>query len=251
MPWTERGVVDERFRLVALYLQGEHTMMELAGQFGVSRKTAYKWVRRYRHAGPEGLRDRSRAPRSHPHAVSDEVVDVLLQARRAHPTWGPRKLLAWLTPRRRDLSFPAASTVGDILGRYGLTRRRGRSRRVKPFNEPFSACTEPNTVWCADFKGQFRLGDGSYCYPLTITDAFSRLIICCKALRGTKGAPVKAAFEEAFREFGLPIAIRTDNGTPFASRGPLRSDYALPVVVEARGSARANRTWSARAERPP
>lgn len=203
-----------------MYLADECGMTELCEYFGVSRKTGYKWVERYRREGPEGLLDRSRAPRSHPRAILDPVVEVLLEARRKHPTWGPRKILPWLARKRPDLDLPAPSTVGDLFRRYGLTRPRRRRRRVPPFTKPFEKCSAPNSVWCTDFKGQFRTGDGQMCYPLTITDAYSRLIIRCKGLEAPKGAAVRPVFESAFREFGLPKAIRSDNGTPFASRGP-------------------------------
>ena len=143
-----------------------------------------------------------------------------MATRRTHPTWGPRKLLALLREENHRIRLPAASTVGDLLKRYGLSEPRKCVRKVAPYTKPFAACTRPNEVWCTDFKGQFQTGDLTLCYPLTITDAHSRFILRCQGMRRPTGAAVRPHFEMAFREFGLPKAIRCDNGSPFATRGP-------------------------------
>lgn len=219
MAWKERSRVDERVLLVGEYLKGERGMAELCREFGVSRKTAYKWVARYQIDGPSGLADRSRAPLTHPRRIEPATVEMLVEARRAHANWGARKVLAWLGRKSPALELPAASTVNDIFTRYGLSRARSARRRTPPFTEPFADADAPNRVWCADFKGDFKTGDRKRCYPVTITDAYSRMLLRCTALCSTKTTRVRPIFEAAFREFGLPDRIRTDNGTPFASRG--------------------------------
>jgi putative transposase len=219
MTWKERSHVDERVLLMGEYLKGERAMADLCREFGVSRKTAYKWLDRYRRDGPAGLHDRSRAPHSHPSRVEPAVLEALLQGRRAHPHWGARKILAWLARRQPDLALPVPSTVSAIFARYGLSRSPRARRRTPPYTDPFADALQPNNVWCADFKGDFRTGDGKRCYPLTLTDAYSRMLLSCAALRSPKTTRVKPVFEMIFRELGLPECIRTDNGTPFASRG--------------------------------
>ena len=219
MAWKERSRMDERVQLVGEYLKGERSMISLCQDFGVSRKTAYKWVARYAHEGPVGLQDRSRAAHNHPNRLDVAVVEALLMARRSHPHWGARKILAWLARKEPELALPVSSTVSELFAKYGLSRKRQAHRRTPPYTDPFADADAPNRVWCADFKGDFPTGDGQRCYPLTLTDAFSRSLLCCKALRSTKTIRVRPMFDAAFREFGLPERIRTDNGTPFASRG--------------------------------
>jgi putative transposase len=183
MVWKERSRVDERVLLVGEYMKGERPMTELCREFGVSRKTAYKWVGRYQAEGPSGLQDRSRAPHEHPCRVEPVVVEAVLQARRSHPHWGARKLLAWLDREQPGLALPVPSTVNIMLAKYGLSRSRQTRRRTPPYTDPFADADAPNRVWCADFKGDFRTGDGKRCYPLTLTDAFSRMLLRCTALR--------------------------------------------------------------------
>lgn len=211
--------MKERSRFVVEQESGRYMMAELCRIFGISRETGYKWVERYEAEGPAGLADRSRAPRRHPNAVPAEVEAVILETRAAYPTWGPKKLRAWLQTHRPEEGWPAASTIGEILERHGLTAPRKKRRRTPPYTEPFAACDGPNAVWCMDFKGWFRTGDGVRCDPLTISDAFSRYVLRCQALRDTCCETVRRLCEAAFREYGLPWAIRTDNGSPFASRG--------------------------------
>ncbi|HUS17211.1 MAG TPA: integrase core domain-containing protein [Chloroflexia bacterium] len=224
MPWKEICAMDQRVQFVADCLAGELTMAAVCRAYGISRPTGYKWLDRYRAQGAAGLEERSRAPLSHPHAVAAEVEAAILAARAAHPTWGPRKLLAWLQARRErglepPLALPAASTAGEILRRAGLAVPRRRRARTPPWTQPLAHAGAPNAVWCADFKGQFRTADGARCYPLTISDASSRYLLRCVGLAAIDGARVRPLFEAAFREFGLPRALRTDNGPPFASVG--------------------------------
>jgi transposase InsO family protein len=207
-------------KFIARIEEGER-MSDVCADFEISRKTGYKFLNRYRQYGPVGLYDEPRAAHRLPHRVPDELVRLLLDARRAHPTWGARKLRAWLAAKQPGLRLPAPSTIGDALKRHGLVKTRRRRRYVPLPTTSRHLALAPNQVWCADFKGQFRLGNGRYCYPLTITDSFSRFIVACEALEDTKGGPAQNAFEIAFREHGLPEAILTDNGAPFASRGLL------------------------------
>jgi transposase InsO family protein len=210
--------MDERVKFIAAYLRGELSVSRLCEAFGVSRKTAYKWISRYSSGGVAELVERSRRPRSNPNSTSKEVTALLLATRKQHPTWGPKKLLGTLALAYPGLRFPALSTIGHLMARYGLTRPRRTTRRTSPYGQPFLDCDGPNAVWCGDFKGHFRLADRSRCHPMTITDAYSRYVLRCEALRHPRREPTRAVFEQAFREFGLPDAIRTDNGPPFASR---------------------------------
>lgn len=208
--------MNERVKFIARYLEKDESFSALCARAGVSRKTGYKWVERYNAAGVSALVDQSRAPRSHPHAVAGAVVDAILAIRRKHPRWGPRKLLAVLRRCDASIVWPAASTVGDILRQRGLVRRRRRRRCSEPYADRLAAYTAPNAIWCADFKGHFPVGD-ERCHPLTIMDGFSRYLLRCHALRRPLGGPVQHVFESAFREFGLPQTIRTDNGPPFST----------------------------------
>lgn len=209
--------MDERVKFVAEVRCGVATVKELARMYGISRKTAYKWLGRYASQGPVGLLEQSRAPHGNPNAVPDEVVELLVALRKKRPTWGPRKLLAALERQRLGLRLPAASTVATILATRGLVAHRRRARRTPVYDGPFTSCRAPNQVWCADFKGHFALGDRHVCHPLTITDAFSRYLLRCEGMARTDGPAVREHFDAAFCEFGLPEAIRTDNGVPFSS----------------------------------
>lgn len=218
MPWEVTSPLKERQKFVQAYVTGRYTVTELAEAFGVSRKTAHKMIKRFAEAGPAGIEDRPHTAHTHPNATPDEVAQAVIRQKRAHPTWGPLKLL----PTTADTpevtaAWPAPSTRGFILARVGLTQRRRRRRRVPPSTEPFSACDRPNAVWCADFKGWFRTQDGQRCDPLTVSDAYSRMLLCCRGMDRPDYAHVRPAFEAVFREYGLPDAIRTDNGPPFAS----------------------------------
>lgn len=216
MPWKETLVMDERMKLVQLVEEGE-SVAEAARQLGVSRKTAHKWLERYSEHGVAGLADQSRAPHNRPTTLQESIVERILLLRVAHPTWGPRKLKHWLQEHEPQSAWPAASTIGALLKDRDLVTRRRKKRPLHPHSQPLAHCDGPNRVWCADFKGWFRTGDGQRCDPLTATDGFSRYLLCLKGLTRPTHAGVQPLFDAAFREFGLPTAIRTDNGVPFAS----------------------------------
>jgi transposase InsO family protein len=210
--------MDERVKFIAAYLRGELSVCRLCDAFGVSRKTAYKWISRYASGGVLELVERSRRPRSSPNAMSREVAALLLATRKQHASWGPKKLVGALSLVYPGLRFPALSTVGHLLARYGLTKPRRTTRRTSPYGQPFLGYDKPNAVWCGDYKGHFRLVDRTRCHPMTISDGFSRYVLRCEGLRHPRYEPTRTVFEQAFREYGLPDAIRTDNGSPFASR---------------------------------
>ena len=216
MPWNETDRMNERVKFIARYLQQDEPFTVLCEAAGISRKTGYKWVERYEGSGVVALVDRSRAPRSHPHAVPEAVVETVVAMRCRHPRWGPRKLLAILRRHEPTRAWPVASTVGDILRQRGLVRRRRRRRYSAPYAERLGDYAAPNAIWCADFKGHFAVGDAR-CHPLTIMDGFSRYLLRCHALPRPLSAPTRQVFESAFREFGLPQTIRTDNGAPFST----------------------------------
>ena len=218
MPWKESKPMDQRVRLIQDYEDGEN-ITALAESYGVSRKTVYKWLQRHASGGVAGLADRSRAPLHYPHKVSEEMIAAIIAARHRWK-WGPRKLRVKLSEAQPKIAWPAESTIGEILKRAGLTHRRKLRLRVPPYGQPFAAVHDANQTWCADFKGWFRTGDGSRCDPLTITDAHSRYLFRCQIAAKTDTIHVAAIFESAFREYGLPLVIHSDNGTPFASRAP-------------------------------
>ena len=197
---------------------GNWTMTELCLRYGISRNTGYKWLERYRQSGASGLHDHSRAPRSCPHQTSDELVELILEENSRYG-WGARKILKRLQKRFPERTLPARSTIFDILEKHGRVRPRRRLRRWKhPGAAPFNT-TAPNQVWTVDFKGQFLMRNGIYCYPLTIVDHFSRYLLCCHGLPDVRTRGVKSQFLRLFRQHGLPDAIRSDNGSPFASTG--------------------------------
>ena len=219
MGWMETRAVDERMRFVmAVGLQDE-AFAAVCRRFGVSRKTGYKWLERYANEGVEGLINRSRAPLDHPQAVPVAIAERCLDVRRAHPTWGPVKVRAWLERRAPATQWPAVSTIGALFEREGLTVKRRLRRRSPPSSVPFAHCGAANDVWCIDFKGWFLTGDGSHCEPLTLSDAASRYLLRCQAMARTDTDHVWPVLDAAFREFGLPHRLRSDNGPPFASRG--------------------------------
>jgi putative transposase len=177
--------VDERVLLIGEHMKGHQPLAELCHQFGVSRKTANKWIARYNHDGPAGLEDRSRAPHNHPNRIAQVSTEALGQARKAHQHWGARKILAWLERMHPELDLPVASTVNAVFAKYGLTRTRQARRRTPPSTDRFADSDEANRIWCSDFKGDIKTGDGKRCYPLTITDTFSRMLLRCVAMSST------------------------------------------------------------------
>ena len=217
MPWEETCVMDRRMRFIAACVTGEESVASLCRQFGVSRKTGHKWLGRYRDEGAGGLADRSRAPRSNARSMDDAVAEAVILLRHQRPTWGPRKIKAWLEDRHPEQVWPAASTIGALFDRQCLTRHRKRRRRSAPQTAPLGDCAAPNDVWCADFKGWFLTGDGTHVEPFTLSDGHSRYLLRCEAVGRTDEAHVWPILADAFREYGLPKALRSDNGPPFAS----------------------------------
>lgn len=210
--------MDQRLAFMAEWLRDEWTMTELAERYGISRKTAYKWVDRYEADPAAGLGDRPRAPHTHGRAMAASIRDAILALRGAHRHWGPKKLRAILRERQPAEPWPAASTIGDLLRRAGLSQPRRRTRYIVPLTQPLAAAQAPNDVWTADFKGWFRTADQTRCDPLTVADACSRFVFCCRIVAPSERG-VRPWFERAFREYGLPLAMRTDNGSPFATTG--------------------------------
>ena len=220
MPWKESKALDERKHFIEEWEKGEEQVAELCRRYGIARQTGYKWAKRYAEEDEQGLEERSRAPQHCPHALSEGVAEAIVGLRRQRPRWGPRKLRAYLQARQPQRNWPAASSIGALLSREGLTQRRHLRRRTPSYSEPLAHAQAPNQLWCADYKGWFYCGDGQRCDPLTTTDAFSRYLLRCRAVPKTDGVEAKTVLEAVFREYGLPEAIRTDNGPPFASRAP-------------------------------
>ena len=220
MSWKVSDAVEQRLELVKEILQDEESMAELCRRYGVSRTIGYKWLHRYCEEGLAGLQERSRAPHQHPNQVTDEVEERVLELREAHPRWGPNKLRAKLQAQEPGRHWPAQSTLATLLKRHGLTQQRRKRRRAVPSKQPLAHAEGPNSVWCADYKGWFLCGDGTRCYPLTISDGYSRYLLRCQALRQTETRSARRVFTAAFRDYGLPAVIRTDNGAPFATVGP-------------------------------
>lgn len=219
MPWKESSSMDERLRFINAWQKRQVSFSSLCREFGVCRPTGYKWIDRFLREGEAGLVEESRAPFSQPNLTPVVLQNRILRLRRKYPTWGPRKLRNWLEENEPQHAWPAASTIGDLLRREGLCSARPLRRRTPPYSAPLAHAEAPNDVWCADFKGWFVCGNGDRCDPLTITDAYSRFLIRCQIVPKTDGPHTRSVFEAAFRQFGLPKRIRTDNGTPFASHG--------------------------------
>jgi putative transposase len=219
MPWQVKDVVEQRWQFIEEWRSGLWTMAELCRHYELTRKIGYKWVSRYEDQGMAGLEDRRRDPHHHPNMLAEEQERAIIELRAAHPTWGARKLRRLLEREQPEVALPAASTIGAVLKRHGLTVERRRRHRAPPRSEPLAHADGPNRVWCGDYKGWFRTADGCRCDPLTITDAYSRYLLRCQAVPEINGVYAKTVFEAAFREYGLPEIIRTDNGAPFGSHG--------------------------------
>lgn len=220
MPWKATTPMSERLKFVLQILEHGERVTDMCKEYGISRKTGHKYLKAYKEYGPVALYDASRKPDSSPHRTPPETAALLVKARKRHPTWGPKKLGAWLRAKHEGIVLPSSSTIGEILKREGLVRPRKSRKRFTPIQSgPLTQPTKPNEVWAVDFKGQFRLGNGGLCYPLTITDVYSRYLLACVGLEGTEWAPAKLVFAEVFKQYGLPGVIRSDNGTPFASVG--------------------------------
>lgn len=219
MPWKERTAVEERKAFITAFARREQSFSALCRYFGISRPTGYKWLERFDAVGESGLEDQSRVPAHQPRAMPEALRVPILELRAEHPTWGPKKLKARLERLHPHLAWPARSTIGQLLKREGLAHPRPARRRTLIHDQPLLHAQAPNDVWCADFKGWFLCRNGQRCDPLTVSDAYSRYLLRCRAVPKTDGPHVREIFEAAFREFGLPAAIRTDNGPPFASAG--------------------------------
>src|SRR3984893_7828531 len=224
MPWKESSVMEERLRFVARLLDGE-PMTDMCREFGISRKTGYKIFDRYKEHGLEALTDRSRPPVRYANQLPQQIESLIVNFKRNKPHWGARKIRELLVRRLAgDVRVPAKSTIHAVLDRHGLVKRM-RKTRNRAHGTPLSEGAAPNDLWCADFK----LGNGRYCYPLTVTDHASRFLLLCEALDSTREELAITAFERLFRERGLPLAIRSDNGVPFASPNALFNLSKLSV----------------------
>ena len=268
MPWKVSGALEQRVRFVLDHESGLYSMAELCSRFGISRQCGYKWVERYRREGLAGLQDVSRAPRHSPHRTDRATEELLIDMRRSQPTWGSRKIIARLEKMYPQLKrqLPAASTVDDLYRRSGLLHSKRRKKRFEEVVRVPLEANAPNDVWSADFKGEFRLANGSYCYPFTVSDAFSRFLIGCQGEPSTASLGVRNALQRAFHEYGLPKAIRTDNGLPFVGHGRsglsqlsvwwiklgIRHQRIAPGRPDQNGRhERMHRTLKAEATRPP
>lgn len=229
MPWKESSVMDERLRFVARLLEGER-MSDVCGEFGISRKTGYKIRNRYREDGVEALSDRSRRPVRYANQLPEQIERLIVDSNREKPHWGARKIRELLIRKLAgDMRIPAKSTVHAVLDRHGLVKRAKQRRRQKAQGTTLSQALTPNAVWCTDFKGEFKLGNGRYCYPLTVTDQASRYLFAVEAFDSNRQDGVIEAFVQLFKEYGLPGAIRSDNGVPFASPNGLYNLSRLSV----------------------
>ncbi|HVW56715.1 MAG TPA: IS481 family transposase [Rhizobiaceae bacterium] len=230
MPWRECSVMEERLRFVARLLDGEG-MSAVCREFGISRKTGYKIFNRYKDEGLEALTDRSRRPVRYANQLPDQIERAIVRLKQDKPHWGARKIRELLVRKLAgEVRIPARSTVHAVLDRHGLvSQARKRNRANKAAGTPLCDAVQPNDLWCVDFKGEFKLGNGRYCYPLTVTDQASRYLLACEALEATKEVPVIEAFVRLFKERGLPVAMRSDNGLPFASPNGLYNLSKLSV----------------------
>ncbi len=219
MPWKETCAMDQRVQLIGDWLKQEYTIKELSEQYRVSRKTVYKWIGRYEGKGLSALEELSHTPHTHPNATPPEVIDRLINTKLQHKNWGPKKVIAWLQRHHPETRWPVTSTAGSILKKEGLTKERRFRHHTPVYSEPFQGCERPNDVWSIDYKGQFRMGDRRLCYPLTISDNYSRYLLACQGLFHPNYEKTQPWLERAFREYGLPLAMRNDNGAPFASVG--------------------------------
>ena len=217
MPWKTSTPVDLRMEMMARLGRGEK-LTDLCREYGISRKTGDKFRQRYKRFGIDGLKDRSHAAIVIPHKTPPEIIELVVAERKQHPTWGPRKLKEVLQ-RRHQRVFPAPSTIGDILAVHGLVSPRRTRKRHAPQLTGLREANAPNDIWCIDYKGQFRLGDGGLCYPLTLTDQFSRYLLCVEGMGAISDEAARDVCEDVFRRFGIPKVIRSDNGVPFASTG--------------------------------
>lgn len=228
MPWKEIHVMDERIKFIGRLLSGEK-MSGLCREFGISRVTGYKIWESYQEYGYKGIYNQSRAPHKHPNQTPFEVENLIVRLKKERPTWGAPKIREIISNKYPSIKIPATSTVHSILDRHDLVNKRRKRNSFQAMASYLSNPKQPNDLWCVDFKGQFRMGNKNYCYPLTLSDFVSRFLISCEALSSTEENPCFPVFEAAFKEFGLPVAIRSDNGIPFASGNSLWNLTKLSV----------------------
>ena len=219
MGWKVKDVQEQRFRFIEEYRREDLSLSGLCQSYGISRPTAYKWIERYEEEGLEGLQDRSRAPHHPARAMAEGVKELILAVKAKHCFWGARKILAHLEANSPGQDWPAVSSIGELLKQHGLTVARKRRVRSERAPHPLAPADEVHRVWSVDFKGWFLTGDGQRCNPLTLTDNYSRYLLRCQAVRAETTVHVKPVLEAAFREYGLPERIRSDNGAPFGSNG--------------------------------
>lgn len=222
MPWTEMRPMDSKLQFISFAIDSTLNMTELCSHFNISRKTGYKWLYRYAEHGPEGLLDRSRAPKNVPHKTSPEITDYIVSCRKKHPSWGARKITQKAQKEASHLELPSETTINNIIKGHGLINKKRKRRKPGHPGKPSKTAHSPNEIWTTDFKGQFKTRDGQYCYPLTIMDEYSRFLIDCQGLYSTGYTGSFSVFKRAFKEYGLPSAIKSDNGAPFATIGIAR-----------------------------
>jgi transposase InsO family protein len=218
MPWKVINHMELKNQLVTDHLKEHFSITDLSQKYGISRPTVYKWLERYEQLGIEGLKEQSRAPNHCPHRTSEEIINLVIQEKLQNRKRGPRKVRAQLKRRYPEIHFPATSTLAYWLKKEGLVEPRKKRKHVPPYTQPFCECHAPNNVWSIDYKGQFYMKNNRVCYPLTVSDNFSRYLLGCKALAGPRYCPTRSCLEAIFRKYGLPDAIRSDNGTPFAGQ---------------------------------
>lgn len=216
MPWQKTPIKLQKNRFIAEWLDQELTITALCERYNISRPTAYSLIKRYQEEGEAAFIERSHCRETHPNQTSDQLVQILLETKQRHLDWGPLTIQAWLKKNKPNFLWPAVSTIGDIFNRHGLVKKRQKRKRVPPHSEPLRTCDAPNKVWSADYKGQFKLKNEQYCFPLTMTDNYSRFLFCCDGFDRIHEKTAVKSFENVFREYGMPDAIRTDNGYPFA-----------------------------------
>jgi putative transposase len=219
MPWRRIEPMEERKQFINLAMDRVINMKDLCSVFEISRKTGYKWLARYKENGIKGLEELSKAPKKPPNKTGEDVVEFILETRRRHPKWGPRTITYHAKKKARHLGLPSETTIQNIIRRAGLSKKKRRRHKAKHPGRPSIVSTRPNELWTVDFKGEFKTRDGYYCYPLTIQDEYSRFMIACTAMYNTQHGGVFKAFKKAFKEYGLPEYIKSDNGAPFATVG--------------------------------
>jgi transposase InsO family protein len=218
MPWKVINQMDLKLQLIEDWNAGYFSVSALSQKYGISRPTVYKWLTRYKDYGVEGLNEQSRAPKHCPHRTTKKILDLVIAEKLKNRKRGPRKVRAQLKRKHPTLELPAVSTIGYWLKKEGLVEKRKKRLRVPPYTQPFCECKAPNDVWSIDYKGQFYMENRQVCYPLTLSDNFSRFLLCCQALEGPRYDPTRHRMESVFREYGLPDVIRSDNGVPFAGK---------------------------------